>query len=273
MILKIFEPPRPLGLFVKSLIYYQGYTAKAAFEQLIPDGHAQLIITLDEQVRTLKQVNDAGDLNLQATWISGVQSRPVTYIGEQNASTLCIQFAPGGLYAFTGIPTVEFHNHFVEISGDLRGDLAGLREQLMALPTPDAILQQASGFLREKILTNARDNYFEAFVHQQLCLYKNTLAETSQKTGYSQRHFIHLFKQKMGISPKKYQRLQRFQQVLLHLYQAPDTPFVELAHQYHFYDQAHLINEFKHFTQLTPGQYLQAERPYAHVVASNVRVK
>ncbi|HAS43325.1 MAG TPA: hypothetical protein DCS93_22790 [Microscillaceae bacterium] len=268
MLLKVFTPPPPLGLFVKNLIYYRGYTSEATFEQLIPDGHAQLVITLDEQARMLKQATEYTNQKLPPVWLSGVQSGPITYVGEQNASTLCVQFAPGGLYALTGIPTAKFHNRFEDASLVLGPELIYLREQMMALSNPAAIIQQAYEFLQQKILTNATDNYFETFVHQLLCIKRDTLAEISRKTGYSQRYFIQLFKQHMGIAPKKYQRLHRFQQALAHLNQTPQASFADLVYQCHFYDQAHFINEFKHFTQLTPGQYLSAERPYAHVIAT-----
>jgi len=268
MLLKVFAPPPPLGLFVQNLIYYRGYTAEATFEQLIPDGHAQLVITLDEQARGLKQFAGYPNQKLPPTWISGVQSSPITYVGEHNASTLSIQFAPGGLYALTGIPTTQFHDRFEDAASVLGKEVTWLREQLMEQTSPMPIIQQVCSFLRGKIFASTTDNYFETFVHQLLCVEQNTLAEVSRKTGYSQRHFIQLFKQHIGIAPKKYQRLYRFQQVLAHLYQTPQTPFVDLAHRYHFYDQAHLINEFKHFAQLTPGQYLMAERPYPHVIAT-----
>ncbi|OJJ23622.1 hypothetical protein BKI52_04470 [marine bacterium AO1-C] len=268
MLLKIFTPPQPLGLFIKQLIYYRDYTAEAVFEHLIPDGHAQLIITLDEQTRTLTRFENQLDLNLKSSWISGVQSRPVTYVGERNAATLCIQFAPGGLYALTGVPTAQFHNRFVDASLVLGNEVIQLREQLLQLVSPERILHKTCDFLQQKIFAKTTDNYFETFAHQLLCVHRDSLAEVSRKTGYSQRYFIQLFKQHMGISPKKYQRLHRFQQALSHLYQAPHTPFVDLAHRYHFYDQAHLINEFRYFTQLTPSQYLTTERPYAHVIAT-----
>ena len=241
----------------------------ADFEQLIPDGHPQLVITLDEQPRGLNASGHQGNEVLPAAWLSGIQSQPITYLGEQNATTLCIQFAPGGLYALTRIPTVEFHNRLEDASLVLGKVIEQLRTQLMEWTCPSLIFQRACQFLQQKIFAQTTDNYFEAFAHQLLCVRRDTLAEVSRKTGYSQRHFIQLFKQHLGISPKKYQRLHRFQQALLHLHQLPNTPFVDIAHRYHFYDQAHFINEFKHFAQLTPGQYLIAQRPYPHVIASN----
>ncbi|WP_045112720.1 hypothetical protein, partial [Microscilla marina] len=48
MYLKIYQPSPPLNTFVKSLIYYKGYTAPGALEKLLPDGNSQLVIALDD---------------------------------------------------------------------------------------------------------------------------------------------------------------------------------------------------------------------------------
>jgi AraC-like DNA-binding protein len=76
--------------------------------------------------------------------------------------------------------------------------------------------------------------------------------------GYSQKHFIDLFKKQVGVTPKQYLRIIRFQKAIQELEQgASFFDWSRLALQSGFYDQAHLIHDFREFSGFTPGEYVQ----------------
>ncbi|WP_299459122.1 AraC family transcriptional regulator [uncultured Microscilla sp.] len=266
MVLKIYSPPPPLNIFVKSLIYYKGYTASDALEKLLPDGNSQLIIALDDNPRIATR--ETTDTHFTKAWITGIQTQPIVYQGEQNAQTLCIQFHPGGLYALTHIPSTEFHNQLIEASLVLNpATINHLREQLLACHTAAEIFSIACIFLKQRLFTFTPDNYLLTFTHLLLCEKNQPLAQVSRQTGYSQKHFIQLYKKMAGISPKKYQRLHRVNRAIELLQRKAQFSYSDISHLCHFYDQAHFINEFRYFTGFSPSQYLQLSLSYPHVVA------
>ena len=76
-----------------------------------------------------------------------------------------------------------------------------------------------------------------------------TIKQLEKKTGYSKRYLDMLFKNHLGISPKKLATIQRFQ----HFYKHFEGDNIDIYDLY--YDQSHFINEFKRYTGLTPHQY------------------
>ena len=63
--------------------------------------------------------------------------------------------------------------------------------------------------------------------------------------------------------PKQLARLTRFQAAIARLARSPEVRWADLAADLGFYDQAHLIREFRSFAGLTPTAYLGAENELA----------
>lgn len=73
--------------------------------------------------------------------------------------------------------------------------------------------------------------------------------------NYTGRHINKIFKCEMGMSPKTFCRIVRFQRTLECLSYQSDVKLADVAVDYGYYDQAQFIKEFKHFCNLTPGEY------------------
>jgi AraC-like DNA-binding protein len=83
-----------------------------------------------------------------------------------------------------------------------------------------------------------------------------------EQIGFSSRHLIDLFRQQTGLTPKSYQRVRRFQSVLQILHIDSDTDGASLSTSCGYYDQAHFIHDFKHFSGLTPTEYARLATPH-----------
>jgi len=78
---------------------------------------------------------------------------------------------------------------------------------------------------------------------------------------------ISLFNKKVGLSPKLLYRINKFKKVIDLLQGNKKVNWTEVAYECNYYDQAHLINEFKRFSGLSPTEYLENEN------AIDLRVK
>lgn len=76
-------------------------------------------------------------------------------------------------------------------------------------------------------------------------------------TGYSERYLRKLFNEHVGVSPKMFFRILRFQTLLNQMLYQPKADYLDLAEQLGYYDQSHLVNEFKHFSSSTPTQIIK----------------
>lgn len=80
----------------------------------------------------------------------------------------------------------------------------------------------------------------------------------SNQANMSERNFRRRFKQVIGISPKKYVSIVRFNAALKQFKQRPEPANVQdIVYDLEYYDQNHFIKTFKKFTGNTPNNYLQ----------------
>lgn len=89
-----------------------------------------------------------------------------------------------------------------------------------------------------------------------------------QLSGLSSRRFITLFSDHTGFSPKVFARLRRFHSALQALHQDPDRGGADVALVCGYFDQSHMVREFRAFAGITPGRYVatQTSDPF-HVTA------
>lgn len=80
--------------------------------------------------------------------------------------------------------------------------------------------------------------------------------DLADEAGYSTRHINNQFKKHVGLAPKMYIRIVRFQRSFELIRSQKNTDFAELAEDVGYYDQAHFINEFKEFSLKTPSQII-----------------
>jgi AraC-like DNA-binding protein len=96
--------------------------------------------------------------------------------------------------------------------------------------------------------------------------HSRTIADVSEKIGLSERRFIQLFSQEVGLTPKLFWRVQRFQKVLTMLKKAQTVDWLALALDCNYFDQAHFIHDFQAFAGINPTAYLnQRTEHHNHV--------
>ncbi|HET6821910.1 MAG TPA: AraC family transcriptional regulator, partial [Anaerolineales bacterium] len=65
-----------------------------------------------------------------------------------------------------------------------------------------------------------------------------------------------LFRQQVGVTPKQYLKIMRFQKAICTIECSHPIRWSEIALQSGYYDQAHFTHDFKSFSGFTPGEYL-----------------
>ena len=82
-----------------------------------------------------------------------------------------------------------------------------------------------------------------------------SVEEIRDIVGYSHRRFSELFKVLVGITPKQYARICRFQHTLGSIWGGNVPDWSSIAIDSGYFDQPHFIHEFKSFSGLSPTEY------------------
>src|SRR5262249_3084784 len=156
-------------------------------------------------------------------------------------------------------PAGELHNTRVPLE-DLWGSQAdALHERLLDAETPAAkfrVLEQA--LLAQAVWPPARHSAV-AFALEEFRRAERTptVREGTDRGGLSARTFIRLFTGEVGLTPKLFCRLRRFQRALGLARRGRPIGWADIALDCGYYDQAHLIRDFRAFSGFTPTEFLQ----------------
>jgi AraC-like DNA-binding protein len=85
-----------------------------------------------------------------------------------------------------------------------------------------------------------------------------SLDDIAASSGYSPRYIHKVFTTQMGLSPKLFSRIIRFQQLISRLNQKGNVKLTDVAADLGFFDQSHMLKDFKSFTGITPKKYLHS---------------
>jgi AraC-like DNA-binding protein len=98
------------------------------------------------------------------------------------------------------------------------------------------------------------------------------VGDLARHIGLSQRRLIELFSAEVGMTPKLFARVRRFQRAIAMVGQVTTPDWAGVALVCNYYDQSHLIRDFRAFCGLSPGEYLRQRSPLVkehHIPLSN----
>jgi methylphosphotriester-DNA--protein-cysteine methyltransferase len=257
MLFQTHVPPAPLADFVALLWSFQGRAVPHNKERLLPMGTTELIFNLHENQTRVFAADSTASRELPGSVVSGPHSECFVIDTQEQQSVIGVHFKPGGARPFFAMPATEFHNTHVALA-DVWGPAADrVRDQLRSASSTRArfrILEQA---LLARLNSNVRHPAVE-FALRQLSSTDSaqSVADVTARLGFSARHFIQLFSAEVGLTPKLFARVRRFQDVVRHVHQQPEVDWADVAVACGYYDQAHFINDFRGFSGLTPRDYL-----------------
>jgi len=84
--------------------------------------------------------------------------------------------------------------------------------------------------------------------------------QLARQAGLSEKRFIDVFSAEVGLTPKLFNRVVRFQRVLSQLDQCSAPNWTQLALNFGYFDQSHLIRDFLAFSGFSPADYLHRLR-------------
>lgn len=88
-------------------------------------------------------------------------------------------------------------------------------------------------------------------------LRENSVRQTARSLGVSERRLLQVFREDMGLSPKLWSRVQRFQRAAAALHSGRSIRWEQLALNCGYYDQSHLSNDFRAFSGVDPTTYYE----------------
>lgn len=236
---------------------------EAEREHALPTGDMHLVFRLsDDPVRLFDRDGPTASSNLGHAVVGGPRSGYYVKEVPRSACSVGVQLKAGAAEALFGIPASEFAERHVRLE-DLLGRSASLiRDQLVEAGDPAQQLHLLEAILAERLprLKALHPAVAAAMEHFAT---SNSVGDAVRRSGYSHRGFVALFRRSVGLAPKRYARVLRFQQVLARAGNR-DVTWADLALQAGYSDQAHFSREFREFAGISPENYRRAAPTASH---------
>ena len=224
----------------------------------LPRGAVTLIIDVGHRQRVDFYAADGRTrLSVPSAFVTG--SHTASYVSEMSADepAMAVHFRPGGAFPFFGIPLSDLENAHVGLDQVWGRAGVELHERLIDAPDPAARFGILEDFLLSRPWPSARRH---PGVAAALAAIENNpsirIADIRDLVGVSTKRLIALFRAEVGLSPKAYARIRRFQ-AALRLVGTGSAAGAQVAADVGYFDQAHFVREFRSFTGMTPTQYAE----------------
>jgi AraC-like DNA-binding protein len=258
-----FRRRRPRGAlagFVELLWYWDGPARKHEFERLLPDGSMELVINLrSEEIRVYDRRDVRRYERIEACVLVGPHSEYFVIDTAQQERVMGVHFRPGGAFPFFRPPADELHGLHVSLSELWGGFAREVRERILAAAIVEAQFDVLEAALTARLAKPIERHRAVSYALGEFCGGGiRTVGDVTESTGLSTRRFIEVFKQQVGLAPKQYCRVQRFQRAIRTLPTRDAIDWAEVAAECGYFDQAHLIHEFRTISGMSPGEYAAA---------------
>jgi AraC-like DNA-binding protein len=263
------EPRPPLDAYVESIWICRADPRPHALERTLPTGAAQLIVNLKEDAtRAYDPECPERCAAAPGTVVVGPATRFQIIDTSEQEYVAGVAFKPGGTVAFLREPAWNLSNRDTAMES-LRGRhwTNRLRERLLESADAVAALEVLESTLREI----CRPPGIHPAVGHALAVFTRTpatasIAAVTSAVGLSAKRFIERFKADVGLTPKRFCRIRRFQRAVARAHAGRAVEWSDVALDAGYFDQAHFIHEFRVFAGLTPTEYRAARTGFQNHV-------
>ncbi|GJM09818.1 MAG: hypothetical protein DHS20C11_20940 [Lysobacteraceae bacterium] len=215
---------------------------------LFPNGTNNLCITLDSALVT----KGAGRLQ---NHVATSCTRPVVFNRSDAIEMIGVQFEPYGFHLLTGLAMKEHKNNFFHLDDFFSAaTLQTLYQQLHGAEDDGTKVDVLEQFILQQLSFRNLDRRILFAIHQ---IQRNPQLQLDQLVNHlnlSARRLRDLFALHVGISPKYFLRLCRFNHAA-HRVSDCTKSLTEVAIDSGYFDQAHFIKEFREFGAVSPNRF------------------
>jgi AraC-like DNA-binding protein len=234
------RPGAPLDAYIECFWWSRRDQVENHSEHMLPSGGAQLIFALHE---TPLVCRNASIPTHSTIWSRSIVHGPqwgYFQTGAKPAGMVAgVAFRPGAAGAILGVPIAELTDRHISIETlwGARGTI--LREKLLeagsALKVFRVLEKELTARLARPLLIHPA--IAEALAVRASGWTHSRVADIQRDVGYSPKHFIALFRAAVGITPKHYYRVKRFNAVLRRIASHADETLADLATSTGYSDQ------------------------------------
>ncbi len=260
--LVIGEPHPGLRRHVARYCGYEEVTRSFARRLEPPGVRVPLIVNLGPSL-AVRTAGDGAWHDHEHGFVAGLHDTyAVTDSGGKQAGVQ-VDLTPVGARLTLGLPMRDVSGRVVPLQGAFGAAGLRLRDRLLEAPGWERRFAIMDAFLLERIDGGAPPPASLARALERLHASRGAvdIGALTAELGCSRRHLIALFNEHVGVPPKRFARILRFERTLELARSRAGGGWAEIAQTCGYYDQAHMIRDFRQFTGHSPSGYERLTQP------------
>ncbi|HEX7868348.1 MAG TPA: helix-turn-helix transcriptional regulator [Variovorax sp.] len=223
-------------------------------ERVLPDGAVRLVFNFGD-------APSAGEGDGLAVEAIGASVAPVVVRMRRKVEGISVTLHPGAAAALLGLPAGEIGGSVVHLDELWRGEGTELLGRMAQAPDDAARVALLHAALQRRLPDGAAVGQPATAAMRAARLIaasggRRPLREVAAAVGIGERRLQQLFQAHVGLSPRAWSRLARLHDCLRALRLQPSPAWADVALDGGFYDQSHLVNEFRALCGVTPIEFM-----------------
>ncbi|MBK7223493.1 MAG: AraC family transcriptional regulator [Saprospiraceae bacterium] len=261
MVFERYPIPETLEKHIESILYFKGLIPDHSIERIVPTGHVFIVFELDNIPRNTFDNKTLEPLHtFSKAWVSGTHKNYLSISAHQNSEMLVIQFKPAGSYPFLHCSVQELNDKVVSADELFGKEIIELRDKILLAENPQAKFNLASRWLENRFdKKKEAPEYLRAFMERLQKEPVSNLKKVINSYPATQKQLIEHFKKYVGLTPKYYNRILRFNEILKKIHEKEKVSWTDVAYNCDYSDQSHFIKEFFLFSGFNPQEFIKME--------------
>ena len=259
----VWQPDPRLGGIIASMWFGEGKVAYQR-DRILPSGQSQLLINLGPPQYRIEPGPPEVRVPFNDVWYSGLHQGPIDTEAPHGNALLGVAFTARGVFPWLGERMAGLSDRIIALADAVGDGALALRERLLNTSSLEARFELVERWLISRLSPRAIVHPAVRWAVDRIAASggRVPIEELAVQTGFTRKHLGNLFQQQVGLSPKSLARVHRFRGALEMLNRSNgEVPWAALAEQCGFYDQSHLINEFRRLTGFSPVELAGRDRP------------
>lgn len=269
------KPSEILQKYIKCIwtIEYNDILASSENERILPDGYTEIIVNYSDRFKC--KIEGEKQQFLSSSFVSGPFTKYLHLEATGKVGLLGVRFWPGMMHSFFNIPMSELANNYFDLSLIATELSKEIEYQVLPSKNFDERFSSVNSVLVKYLMDNfitmnkVVEEAITSIVQSNGLL---SIDGLSSGIGVGTRQLERLFNQHLGMTPKMFSRIVRFQSIFRELESSDISNWTLLALQCGYYDQAHFIKEFKQFSGTNPNSYFSGSNELTQYFTTKIKM-
>lgn len=255
----MFEFVEPIGILKKFIRHYcivetNNSVDFMPFERVFPSGNIVMVFHYASPSK-FKQ-KDGDDYTEPHLVICGQQNTYYDLSLAGKTKMIFIVFKAHGAQVFFRLPVREISNQNLSLHELAKVESTELEDKLFHAENSRQRISILEHFLLKKLLFQKDFERMEKAIKIiEQSKGQIRIQALAQEVCLGIKQFERIFTNQVGLTPKTFSSIIRFQQVLEMSRKQPNAKLYQLAFDNGYHDQSHFIHDFKTITDLTPRAF------------------